>query len=228
MTERRAKRAQYKVAEKQLRALDKRRKSLWKAEFLYVELEKPLFVGYEKYFAFRDDILMRPDFPILEKLLELINEVLFCKNKNFTKRTRRKTKRAYSEKGLKTVPIKHKILDLEHAKWLKLSRVEQNYFSPREIKANWGTYMVYEWNYPWMFVPKVRKKWITQARLPDATKMSQSDELENFIISHHLRHKITKIRYNCKQNWHKAENDFYDSLRKQTWREVRQELLNAK
>jgi hypothetical protein len=76
MTERRAKRAQYKVAEKQLRALDKRRKSLWKAEFLYVELEKPLFVGYEKYFAFRDDILMRPDFPILEKLLELINEVL--------------------------------------------------------------------------------------------------------------------------------------------------------
>ncbi len=224
MTERRAKRAQYNAFEKQLRALDKRRQYLRKAEYTYVELEKPLFVGYEKYFAFRPDIAMRPDFPILEKLLALIDNVLFSKNKNFTRRVRRKTKRAYHEKGLKTIPLKHVIRDLDHAKWNKLSRVEKSYFSPREVQEKWGSYTIYEWNYSWMLVSKVRKKIVTHMRVPDADKMSESDEIENFIERNHLGPKIGKIV----DGWHNYRNRNYPYLvyqleERQVWKEVRQE-----
>jgi hypothetical protein len=226
MTERRAKRATKDAFEKQLRALEKRRKRLRKEEYSYVELEKPLFVGYEKYFTLRDDMLMRPDFPILEKLLELINNVLFSKHKNFSKRIRRKTKRAYQEKGLKSVPLKHEIHDLQHEKWVKLSRVEQSYFSPREIKTSWGgTYNVYDWNYPWMFVPKVRKKWITQVRIPDATKMSESDQIENFVERNYLRPKIAKIVYHKWFNYRSYRCVPKSALKEQQiWREVQKEL----
>jgi hypothetical protein len=195
MTERRAKRAQYKAFEKQLRALQRHRTRLRKEEYAYVELEKPLFVGYEKYFALRPDMVTRLDFPILEKLLALINNVLFSKNKNFTRRIPRKTKRTYSEKGLKAVSINHVIRDLDHATWGKLSRVEQSYFSPRAITEKWDTYTIYEWNYPWMLVSKVRKKFVTHTRIPDATKMSESDEIENFIERHCLHPKIRKLMY---------------------------------
>ncbi|MEN9611898.1 MAG: hypothetical protein RLZZ628_2712 [Bacteroidota bacterium] len=225
MTKRRAKRAQYKAFEKQLRALQRHRTRLWKEEYAYVELEKPLFVGYEKYFALRPDMKTRPDFPILEKLLALINHVLFSKNKNFTRRIPRKTKRAYSEKGLKAVSINHVIRDLDHATWGKLSRVEQSYFSRREITEKWGTDTRYVWNYPWMFVSKVRKKFVTHTCIPNATKMSESDQIENFIERHHLHPKIRKIMDGWVQyrDFRRKIALIYQLKERQIWREARQE-----
>jgi hypothetical protein len=220
MTERRAKRAKKDAFEKQLLALDKRYDRLQKDADVYIELEKPLLIGYEKYFVLRDDCKS----PFLEKLLPLINNVVFSSNKHFTRRANRRTKRANAEKGRKTVAIEPKIRRLNPHQWNQLSIAQQKYFTPKEIKGSFGQFKtVYDWNYPWMLLSKIRKKYITRIKVPNPDVMSQETEIENFIRTNHLQPKITKIRYCSKQNFDKQEDYRYRLLEKQIWREVRQE-----
>lgn len=221
MIDRRAKRAQYKAFASQLRALHDRDMKLRKEEYLYVELEKPQFVGYEKYFVLREDCQT----PMREKLLALINTILFSKRKHFNKRVRRKSKRAHAEKGAKTIPIEHKTQRLYEYYWSKLSVLEQAYFTPIEVREKSGfVHMMYEWSYPWMLVSKVRKKFITQIRVPNPDKMSESDRLSNYIEAHQLRAKMQKMFFHTKINNREHRLQTRHQLQeKQALKEIRQE-----
>ena len=229
MPNRLAKRTKYALLAQKLRALDRRRNELLKDAYVTVELEKPLFMGYEKFFIFRADVVSRPDFPILEKLLPLINTVLKSKNKLFTKRARRKTRQANKEKGKKTVDILHKTKDLPARVWERLTEKEQAYFSPFEIKTPKMGYLmtVYRWNFPWMLVAKVQKNYVTSIRIRNPTVQSERAVIENYIERHHLNGKIARIIYGHKNN------DYYDSSairyrirEKEIGKEIQKELIN--
>ncbi|MEY4934726.1 MAG: hypothetical protein RIS64_1085 [Bacteroidota bacterium] len=126
---RRVKRFQFKAFEKKIRTLHRRESELMQCKPFYVPLEKPLFIGYEKYFVLRDDFKS----PIVEKLLKLINSHIFSKTKDFTYRVRRKSKAAQLQKGRKNIPIEHSLRMLNPNEWSKLPADEQKYFFKKII-----------------------------------------------------------------------------------------------
>jgi hypothetical protein len=230
MSKRLFKREKHAVLEKELRALNRRRKELYEEKYLTIPLEKPLLVGYEMVFIFRTDILGRPDFPTLEKLLPLISTILTGKTKHFTKRVRRKTKLATKEKGKKTIDIEHKTKDLEVREWEKLSPKERGYFFPTTTKtcSYWscGLRTVYRWSYPWMLVSKVRKKYVTEILIPNPDTASEKAHIENYIEKRDLRGKMDKLLHgyhNYDRYWNPSKI-LYRLEEKQVWKEVRQEL----
>jgi hypothetical protein len=190
---RRIKRFQFKAFEKQIRTLYDRDRELelMQSKPFYVPLEKPLFIGYEKYFVLRDDFKS----PIVETLLKLINSHIFSKTKDFTYRVRRKSKAAQLQKGRKNIPIEHSLRMLTPNEWSKLSPDEQKYFFKKEIQKNNLQKTVYVWSYPWMFEPRIRKKYLTKIQVIDKQIASEAAEIHNYLTVRNWHPKMYKIIY---------------------------------
>jgi hypothetical protein len=221
------KREKHAELEHELRVLERRRSELWKDLYITIDLEKPLFVGYEKFFIFRTDILSRPDFPILEKLLPLVNTVLSSKNKQFTKRARRKTRQANKEKGKKTIDIEHKTKDLKLRDWEKLSVKEQAYFYPVEIKAAYSGKLttVYRWHFPWMLVSRIRKSYVTTLRIKNPDIESERANIDNYIERRNLDGKIGRLVYGRhKYRYYNTSDQRYRMREKEVWKEIHKDL----
>jgi hypothetical protein len=187
MSKRLSKQATYEALEKKLRALNRRENALRGERFYWIELDKPLFQGYRWHLIYREDLKGRKDYPILEKLLPLIDRNLFSKTKDFTKRVRRKRK--------KRVLIPNTPTDVMQHKWQKLSEVEQSYFMPLE-KFEFGRFFTsYRWKFPWMLVSKVEKHYVTKIRFENLDVKKEMTEIDNYITKNGLKPKVFKWIY---------------------------------
>jgi hypothetical protein len=199
MSKRLSKQATYEALEKKLRALNRRENALRGERFYWIELDKPLFQGYRWHLIYREDLKGRKDYPILEKLLPLIDRNLYSKTKDFTKRVRRKRK--------KRVLIPNTPTDVMQHKWEKLSEVEQSYFMPLE-KFEFGRFTKnYRWKFPWMLVSKVEKHYVTKIMFENLDVRKELKEIKNYITKNGLKPKVFKWIYGGCPNW----NDWEDT-----------------
>jgi hypothetical protein len=228
MSNRLSKRERHKVFERELRALERRREVLWQERFVTIELEKPLFAGYEKYFVFRTDVVSRKDFPLLNRLFPLIDAVASFKTKKVTLGTNL-LKNALKEKGKKTVDVEHKTKDLQVYEWARLTEREQSYFFPTTARVC-GYYgcklvTVYRWLYPWMLVSKMRKTYVTSLKVKDLTIEAERDAIERFVEQRDLEGKIGRMM-DTSRNYHhwNPSRMRYRLQEKQIMKEVRHDL----
>jgi hypothetical protein len=219
MTKRDLKKEIHAVFERKLRALDKREQELRSQRYYYLELEKPLFQGYCKYFTLRQDLKGRHDFAILQKLLPLIDKRLYSKTKEFTKRKGRK-------KYKKMVPTPHQPEDLSPHKWEKLTDREKSYFTRIETTKFGRISIHYRWIYPWMLASKVDKHFVTKIKIENLDVQSERQEIDNYLVRNGLRPQMYRLIYgkNFSRWWH---NDKWQTLEKQIWKET-QIYLNLK
>jgi hypothetical protein len=180
----------------------------------WIELEKPLFIGYIKTFALRDDVTRRKDAKDFKDILKLINTSVTCKDKTFTKK---------DWKTKKKVPIVHVLKKLTKKEYNKLpDKIKRNFnYWYSEKKKAW----VYEYMYPYYFVPVVNKHYAYKVRehLPELDK--QEAEIENYIQTNNLWPKLNKIfgwsRY-C--GWDRTDYDMHQRKKK---REILREVLGS-
>jgi hypothetical protein len=204
MSKRLSKRATYEALEKKIRTLNRREKALRDERFYWIELEKPLFKGYIWRLVYRDEIKKREDYPILEKLLPLIQRTLFSKTKDFSKRVHRKRK--------KRVLIPNTPMDVKQHKWETLNEVEKSYFVPLE-KFEFGRFFTtYRWKFPWMLVSRIDKHFVTKIRVENLDVRKEMTEIDNYIIKNGLKPKVFKWIYGGGMNW----NDWEDTRNRET------------
>jgi hypothetical protein len=142
-----------------------------------------------------DFMLAKGTLNVVEKLLKLINSVLFSKTKDFTYRIRRKSKAAQVQKGRKIMPIEHSLNELTPNEWSKLSADEQMYFFKKEVQENKLQKTVYAWTNPWMFEARICKKFLTQIQVIDRQLASEAAEIHNYLTFRNLHPKVSKIIY---------------------------------
>ncbi|MFN8673009.1 MAG: hypothetical protein U0457_13140 [Candidatus Sericytochromatia bacterium] len=174
-----------KYKEKNLLKKNKRlselRRKIWREdEQEYIELDKPIKWGYKKYFILRDDIKNRKDANFFEKILEKINDFVYCKEKTFLKKD-------YHTKKKK--PILHELQALSHRDFVKLEEKEKELFKSKLIKRELKFFFIYDW----MFIPKISPHYLTHIKVIKSDLHKEKTEIEEFINDRNLIYKIDKI-----------------------------------
>jgi len=97
-----------------LKRIEKAQRSLG-----WIELEKPVYLGYIKRFVLRDDISRRKDASVFEGILKHINKFITCKQKDFLRK---------DWKTKKKVPIEHNLKRLSKKIFNTLPTNQQKHF----------------------------------------------------------------------------------------------------
>lgn len=157
-----------------------------------VELEKPIRWGYKKFFVLREDVAKGPDAKVYLGVLPYIQNTIYCKRKDFTKK---------SYKTKKMVEMEHSLNDISHKKFNEISEtltlkqrslfVKYWYTTKYHSKTIGG-----EWRYrlmkDWMFVPKIDVHYVTHQLILDPLLESELAEIENRIYRDGIWNKIVK------------------------------------
>ena len=178
------KRDKHETEERELRRLYQKYISIGKAinNLGWLDLDKPIYLGYIKQFVLRDDISRRKDASIFEGILKSINDFSTCKNKDFM---------AKEWKTKKKVPISHNLKYLTKKKFNKLPTNQQKHFSAAYDHKH--SCWKYRFVLSYYFVPKIDKNYAYRIRVFDADLERQSDEIERHIETNNLWPKINKL-----------------------------------
>lgn len=173
-----------KVQERALRKLNEELQDLYvaKRNLGQIELEAPVFIGYERVFMLRADIARRQDAKLFEAILKIINTKVFCKKKTFLSkewRTGRWKPMAQSTKRL--TERDYEKLPESLKKWFRL------FYSYKHKK--W----LYEFTEEYMFTYKISKAYRTHAQILDTDLETRMAEVYHYIERNHLWGKIDKI-----------------------------------
>jgi hypothetical protein len=82
---RRATRIARNQFDKQVLALEREAKELWRAkrEKPWIKLDEPIQRGWKRFFVLRDDVKNRSDAPIIREVLKRVNVTQYCDNEEF-------------------------------------------------------------------------------------------------------------------------------------------------
>ena len=213
------KRSQKQEHEKHVRRIYSQLNKLRKAQqnLGWIELDKPVYLGYIKQFVLRDDVSRRSDAKVYQAILEKINDFATCKTKDFMVK---------EWKTKKKVPVKHKLKSLSKKEFNKLPSNQQKHFHSDydHKKKEWR----YSFTLDYMFVPKVDKHYAYKVREYDAALEKQEDELYNYIEKNNLWPAINKaMGWKSKCGWDRKEQNDRDNKKKRAdMRDVLGELDN--
>ena len=178
------KRDKYEADERELRRLYQKYISIDKAinNLGWLDLDKPVYLGYIKRFVLRDDISRRKDANVFEGILKCINDFAVCKKKDFLKK---------DWKTKKKVPIQHSLKHLGKKQFNKLPTNQQKHFSADYDHKDrcWK----YRFILNYYFVPKIDKHYAYRVRVFDADLVKQSAEIQRHIETNNLWPKISKL-----------------------------------
>ncbi len=178
------KRDKYEAEERELRRLYQEYTSIGKAimDLGWLDLDKPIYLGYIKHFVLRDDISRRKDANVFNEILKSINDFATCKNKDFMVR---------EWKTKKKVPISHKLKSLSKKQFNKLPTNQQKHFSADYDYKNscWKYRFVCDYYY----VAKIDKHYAYKVRVFDADLEKRSDEINRHFETNNLWPKINKL-----------------------------------
>lgn len=173
-----------------------------------VPLEEPYRKGWKRFFVVRDDVRRSRYGPFFEALLPKINVELYQKDKDFTKRKNRRSK--------KRIPIEQHLRTFCEWEWnassCKLTDVEKQLFSRVEYYDKWRRRIVvkYVFNEPWRYVLVVRPHIITHRKMKDEVLEQQIAELSNHIRSNDLGPKMYKLTKGRSYRYRHKDEDYID------------------
>tara|TARA_R110002020_G_scaffold123630_1_gene280357 strand:+ start:2387 stop:3076 length:690 start_codon:yes stop_codon:yes gene_type:complete len=183
-TKRFEKKTKRDTEDRELRRLYTKLRKIYKAqrELGWIELDKPIYLGYAKGFVLRDDISRRKDAQVFEDILKHINTFVTCKNKDFM---------AKPWNSKKKEPIPHTLSTLSKKVYNKLPTNQQKHFYHyySHKKKEW----VYKFTNDYYFVPKIEKNYAYKVREHDADLDAQEAEIDNYIQNNNLWPKIGKV-----------------------------------
>ncbi len=192
----------------------------------WIPLEKPIFGGYERYFAIRPDLeatdnALTAD---LQKILKYVQQEERSSTKKFEKRMPR---------SRRLVPIEHELSRVSVKSFNKMDKKLQAYFT--KIKSPSGSHYWngFEWVgayyytpiRSWHFVSQTRKFYITEVREHDNLLLQAQSECEmSFLARHFFYHAKGKSSYNNSKNYYGGSNA--NNHQRTSWKNEAQAIIN--
>lgn len=151
---------------KEARRMLKTYNSSWKRreEANLVPLDKPIRIGFDRFFVIRPDLLRSPRKAILQSILPIVNNTSFCRDRKFMTK---------DWKTRKMRPYEQELNVLDERRYEALTSQQKSYFQleKRKTKQWYGSIridMVYVFKFPWMFEFKIKPSFITHREIPDS------------------------------------------------------------
>lgn len=157
--------------EKKLLDLDKENQKLWDAKYDlgWINLETPIFDGYEKKLILREDYTRRSDHKIYEDLLSIVGHSVYCRNKSFTSKN-------WKTKKLEPIKVLPKSLSNSEFKKKVPERLKRYFY--RYFDTGYG--YKYTLKETYMFIESKRyKHYKTRVRLIDPEIESRISEVQD-------------------------------------------------
>ncbi len=174
------KKKQEKDLIKLYKELDRVRTTVWRSEM--VELDKPRFAGFRRFFVLRDDILKRKDAKDIQQILDRINCECYSKSKDFS----------FYDTQDRWGTVRQKLGTLSEKQWEQLPNNQKKFF--------WETWhgrlrcKQYIFQFPWMFVYKIRRRYVKKVPLLSPEMESRLAELHSKIFEQdYLWPRISKL-----------------------------------
>jgi hypothetical protein len=172
----------------------------------WIELEKPIFLGYIKRFKLREDVAKRKDAHIFVNILEKINNHKTCKNKEFIGR---------EWKTGKKVPVVVTLKKINKKEFNKLSKGEQKYF--REYYSHKAREWRYEFTQSHFYETYIEKHYAYKVKEHDAVLAKKERELANKFERDNLWAKLRKhVGFEGSTAWDKISKQQENNKKKRT------------
>ena len=205
---RQKKRLQKKDFDKTLRRLNRRDTELRKEirELPMVPLETPYQKGWKRFFILTPEVSRSASAPFYQALLDKINTIQYSPDKHFRNRRRRKRKKVPGE-------WHQELRQFQEGAWYRFSQqlteCEKSLFYRQEkwyhnMKPPEVQYIFRE---PWRFELRIRPHIITHINKLDPLLQSESQQIGNYITTHYLDPRISKLCYGRYFHWYNLEPD---------------------
>ncbi|NML35851.1 hypothetical protein HHL17_01460 [Chitinophaga sp. G-6-1-13] len=205
-TARQKRRAVITARDKEILRLDKYRRALWRKsrEPLYVPLKPPIQKGYERFFILRDDVARGKQASFFQEILVKINTVQYFHRKDFKKKKRLRGKKVWVDKEQSL-----RRLDLWEFDKLRFTQQEAAYFEVQQEVRKCGKkeVPVMVFKEPWRFILRVRPHMLTHQRIVDPVLESQIQEIDNYITSRQLEHRMCWLTQSHRNGWRSWQFD---------------------
>lgn len=185
-------RAQYEDFQKQLIALHKEERTLYKQRWNlgWEPLVPPVQKGWKRLFFLRDDVARSKQADFYAGILVGINTTLWSHRKDFKKK-----KRAF---GRKKYVVREQYLlkpDEYHFQKMAFTEAQREQFHPQwSYDQGRGKFIKrYVFNEPWRFVLKVRPNIIDKVRKQDPELDARLDEIDAYMERNHCRKVLGRI-----------------------------------
>lgn len=217
MPKRNKKERMFKEALKMLKTYN----SSWKSGegSTLVPLDKPIRIGFERYFVIRPDLLRSPKKAILQSILPIVNNTVFCRNRKFMEK---------DWKTGKMKPISQELIPLDERRFAALSDQQKAYFvlEKRKVKQWSGAIRidtVYAFKFPWMFEFKIKPSFITHREIPDGDLASLRKKLGDKLWYQRFAYKAGVVDRD--KGWYEDRNTIRDkALSKLIEEDIREAL----
>lgn len=208
-SKRQKKRIRIKSFQKQLLKTYQEQQFIYKAmrNMEYIELSPPIKRGFKRYFIVRHDVAIGKDGAFFETLLTKINTVQFSHRRDFKRKKRRKGKKILVER-----PQAVKELRPYELKKLGITEKEMHFFKEIQERVDNITYKKFVFTEPWRYLLKVSPNFITHLQRINPILEQQAADINNYLTSRHLTHKLFKFKNgSCKNRrfWEKGEKNKY-------------------
>lgn len=236
MIDRLTKKFFWKQKEKQVNAWYLEYQKLWeqRANLGYEILEQPIQAGYVRELFLREDILNRKDAADYKLILKHIQNSVFSRDKKFKNMCLCKNcPNNFFKKRKKKYTCVQKPVSLEQKQFEKIPEKLKKHFTQyhKSTVDIWGRVVTrkrYKFNYPFYFVPRVKKHYVTKIKIFDPEIESKID-----ILSHKLFTDMDnwKLLANVR-GWERYSDFWYSELtqarQEREWaRVVKDEIENA-
>ena len=156
---------------------------------------KPFQEGWYRTFVLRDDATRRSDAHILKKVLDIVNNRVFCRKKDFL---------YYDWKEHKHLPIEQKLNSISEREYEKLDEQLKSYFY-RYIEIQRFRYQLqekitYKVRKPVFFVYKIYPRMITHRWIPDSEYESRRNYLWNKLYVQYEK-ELRELKHLRNDHW---------------------------
>ena len=205
---RQKKRLQKKDFDKTFRRLNRRdtRLSQEMPELPMIPLEAPYQKGWKRFFILTPEVSRSASAPFYQAILNKINTIQYSPDKRFRNIRQRKRKKVPGER-------QQELHRVEESAWNWFSRQltehEKSLFYRQEkwYHSKKPPYVQYVFREPWRFELRIRPHIITHIQKIDSLLQRELDQLDNFITTHHLDPRISRLCYGRSFRWHNPEPD---------------------
>lgn len=193
-TARHKKRMQYEDFDKQLIALGKEERMLYKKKYTAEwELLKPPFQrGWKRFFVLREDVARGKQAQFFENILVKINTREYSYRKDFKRKKRKFGKKIYVLRGQDLNRP-----DEAEFKKLNFTDAEKQFFYAEFQYDRWQKRFVirYVFSEPWRFVLRVRPNMIYKQRRIDGGVEARLTEIRNYLYGNGYINRMNKVWY---------------------------------
>ncbi len=163
--------------DRKIRAAVREIKKLSTRQYRTIQLEKPIQVGWRRFYVLSAHAQTRRDRPILEAILKVVGTVVRHHDRMFLKRQGRCRKLLDIEQPLRPIPVYEWERKGYPDEWLRYFRWELVLVGQRCWQPSWV------FKQASIFELKIRRYWVTAVTEPDPDVQSRICELERWLES---------------------------------------------